>query len=339
MFNFIESPKRITAPSQTLGIEATRPDTIQRCGLGNIDEQHRQGGDGRAAIEVALTYPLPADGTHLVTDRPDLDSIGAMAVLSIRLLGVELSLPALERIAMVAAADSFHAPAEWAPSPLPTVEQPWPSGPAAMSEVREFGAIVAFLLAASSATAVAMVAGWLLFGEPETEPTPEIVAAWQVVDLIDPGIMRNDPRGPYPFWVFPSARAEAESMRYRIAVTARDALTVRDGVAYVTSDLPALGLGYRVAPVVVLTNPWFCGPRAGGPVKKVTIAFYRSPGEEQLQSLVDALNAAEGLAPGEGGGWGGNLRSGIIGSPQGRAPRATPEQIEAAVRAVVGGAS
>lgn len=338
MYVFIQ-PQHITDPSKTLGIEATRPDTIALCGAGNIDEQHRQGGDGRAAIEVALTCPLPADGTCLVTDRPDLDSIGAMAVLALRLIGVELPPAALERVARVAAADSFRAPAEWAPSPLPTTEQPWPTGPAAVSEVRDFGAIGAFLsgVGGATATAVAMVAGWILFGEP-TDPTPEAVAAWGIVDRIDPGIMRDDDsRGPYPFWVFPSARAEAESMRWRSAAAARDALTVRDGVAYVTSELRgAIGIGYCVAPVVVATNPFFEWP--GGPVtEKVTIAFYRSPGEAALRPLVDALNAAEQLAEGEGG-WGGNLRSGIIGSPQGRAPRATAEQIKAAVRAVVGGA-
>lgn len=368
MFNFTQFPQHITDPSKTLGIEATRPDTIQRCGLGNIDEQHRPGGDGRAAIEVALAYPLPADGTCLVTDRPDLDSVGAMAVLSLRLLGVELPPAALERIARVAAADSFHAPAEWAPSPLPTAEQPWPSGPAAVSEVRALAAAHICATAYQPGYSVALIAAWILGGEPGTyaaylachghpvvpydalranamlELVPfthddwlELAEEWKqiaaIVRQINPGISREMVADD-----FHEAREGAKRTRKCLAAAARDALTVRDGVAYVTSELPgAIGLGYCVARAVVARNPLFRWPGgAAAPVtEKVTIAFYRSPGPEQLQPLVDALNAAEGLAPGEGGGWGGNLRSGIIGSPQGRAPRATAEQIEAAVRAVV----
>ncbi len=68
----------------TLGIEVIKSSLAERCGLGNIDPQH---GDGynSSAIEEALTFsPLPPDGACFVTVRPDRDSLGAMAVLTLR---------------------------------------------------------------------------------------------------------------------------------------------------------------------------------------------------------------------------------------------------------------
>ena len=335
MYTFIESPKYISDPARTLGVEVTRPDTLARCGAGNIDEQHRPGGDGRAAIEVALTCPLPEDGTHLVTDRGDLDSSGAMAVLALRLLGVELHEDALARVRQVADADNFRAPSAWSPSPLPTTERPWPTGPAAVSETCALAAAQRVVASSHPQYAAAMMAAWILGGEPTTfEDIAHQRAAWGAAikvwwsvgyDLLSLDCWRD-------------ARAGAEAQRLRLAAAARDALTERDGIAFVsTTEIGAIGLGYCVAPVVVARNPAFRWP-SGETTEKVTIAFYSSPGEAALRPLVDALNAAEGLAEGEGG-WGGNLRSGIIGSPQGRSPRATAEQIETAVRAAVGGAS
>src|SRR4051812_32832723 len=52
---------------QTLGIEVTVPALAAACALGNIDPQHTAGGDGRAAIEAALAWPLPDAGSTLVT--------------------------------------------------------------------------------------------------------------------------------------------------------------------------------------------------------------------------------------------------------------------------------
>jgi len=74
----------------TLGIEVTHNGFSRQCGLGNIDPQH--GVNSRStssAIEEALTWPLPPDGSRLVTIRLDKDALGAMAVLCIRLEGKE----------------------------------------------------------------------------------------------------------------------------------------------------------------------------------------------------------------------------------------------------------
>jgi hypothetical protein len=70
----------------TLGIEVTRPDFAAQCGLGNIDPQHVEDGTS-SAIEAALEWPLPPEGAVLVTNRPDKDSLGAMAVLLARAEG------------------------------------------------------------------------------------------------------------------------------------------------------------------------------------------------------------------------------------------------------------
>ena len=72
----------------TLGIEVTSESLAARCGLGNNDPQHQIGGKS-SAIEEALTWPLPRDGSKLVTIRPDKDSIGAMAIFALRAQGKE----------------------------------------------------------------------------------------------------------------------------------------------------------------------------------------------------------------------------------------------------------
>lgn len=70
----------------TLGIEVTSSFLARRCGLGNIDPQHQIDGKS-SAIEEALTFPLPEEGSKMVTIRPDKDSVGAMAVLTLRAQG------------------------------------------------------------------------------------------------------------------------------------------------------------------------------------------------------------------------------------------------------------
>src|SRR5688500_2775611 len=72
--------------AHTLGIEVTTQALAERCGLGNIDPQHRHDGSS-SAIEDSLTWTLPASGSKLVTLRSDKDSIGAMAVLTLRAKG------------------------------------------------------------------------------------------------------------------------------------------------------------------------------------------------------------------------------------------------------------
>src|SRR4051794_19352707 len=89
---------------QTLGIEVTVPVLAAGCALGNIDPQHTAGEDGRAAIEAALAWPLPAPGSILATVRPDLDSVGAMVVLTMRAEATTIGCAARARIDEIARA-------------------------------------------------------------------------------------------------------------------------------------------------------------------------------------------------------------------------------------------
>lgn len=110
IFSFIATtnPQDITDPERTLGIEVTDAATLavlRRTGGStyNVDGQHGTGAgswDGaaiahllglsdcstadRAAIAIATQIGVPVLGTTFLTTRPDLDSIGAMAVLVIR---------------------------------------------------------------------------------------------------------------------------------------------------------------------------------------------------------------------------------------------------------------
>ncbi len=91
----------------TLGLEVTDKVLAERCGLGNIDPQHTVGGQGiSSAIEAALSCALPPDGASLVTIRPDKDSFGAMAVLTLRAEGNEKKID-LHLVSWLGAMDSM----------------------------------------------------------------------------------------------------------------------------------------------------------------------------------------------------------------------------------------
>ncbi len=83
-----EANAKIFEGGNVLGIEVTHPKLAQQCQLGNIDPQHGPGGSPTtSAIEAALTAALPPVGAVLATIRPDSDSVGAMAILSLRMQG------------------------------------------------------------------------------------------------------------------------------------------------------------------------------------------------------------------------------------------------------------
>jgi len=189
MFNFIViDPRKPVVPPSTLGIEVTVSEIAAMCDLGNIDEQHSAPSGGRAAIEVAWGKDVgggpeinPPHGATLATVRPDLDALGAMAVLALRRSGAwGLLAPAgdsvfraiTRRVRAIAAADGNTA-TTWEPRPLPTAENPWPRGVAVDSN-RDLAAIAAVCALHNTAVAyrVALVAAWLLGGDT---PTPEQV--------------------------------------------------------------------------------------------------------------------------------------------------------------------
>jgi len=149
-----------------LGIEVTEPELAVRCSLGNLDPQHGPGATATCAIEAALTWALPQDGTVLATIRPDADAFGAMAVLSLRRQGRMLDDATLGRVALIALWDRFalgswHA---WVwqqpPLPRPALPEHLVQRPIA---IRALGAI-ARDAALGVDERVALTAAWLCDG-------------------------------------------------------------------------------------------------------------------------------------------------------------------------------
>jgi hypothetical protein len=135
----------LLASTPTLGIEVTEAELASACSLGNIDPQHGHDSGAllspgafpagyvregcMAAIDVACGCALPAVGATLATIRPDLDSVGSMAVLVLRALGlVDFAVPTSvssavwHRVCDISSADSYR-PGPWAPRPLLTVHR------------------------------------------------------------------------------------------------------------------------------------------------------------------------------------------------------------------------
>lgn len=94
--------KRLAATPNVLGIEVTVPELAAACELGNLDPQHTGGTATTAAIEEAVSCPLPPHGATLATVRADLDSLGSMAVLTLRSQGLAISGPVGDRVALIA---------------------------------------------------------------------------------------------------------------------------------------------------------------------------------------------------------------------------------------------
>jgi len=276
------------APHGVLGIEVTVPALAGRCVLGNIDPQHTGGDASHAAIEEALTVPLPPDGATLATVRPDLDSVGAMACLDLLAEGVDLT-PARERIAAIAAADTFARGGWPGPQPLPTTANPWPSEGAA-DGTRSLAAMAACVadFRVPLAERVAAMETWLLTGaEPEGY---RVRVEAERADLV---------------------RA-LETGEISVSLVADDRIAVVE-----STHRAATAVGYAHAPVVVAKNPAF-RVGSGEPHTKFTVCVF------ELGKFADIKSALTELAAIEPG-WGGSPTIG--GSPQGVSSQLTTEQV------------
>lgn len=220
-----------------LGIEVTVPALAAACGLGNIDPQHAPGRDGRAAIEAALDWPLPPPGTLLVTIRPDLDSIGAMAVLGMRAAGEPIRPEARARIDQIARADRHDRGAWPGPRPLTSLwAEPTPL------------AAPALLVADAALDLFERVPGlrhWLAIGQTPPRYRARAVAARREM----------------------AAALRDATLRVRPLCGGRIAVVVGDRTE-------ALRVGYCLAPVVVALNPHFRQPAGGERHRKFTVAQY-----------------------------------------------------------------
>jgi hypothetical protein len=257
----------VSVPSQTLGIEITDALLASLCDLGNIDPQHGHargpGIAGRAAIDVALHWPLPPPGTTLATIRPDADSIGAMAVLSLRAEGVAFTPEMLDRIGLIVRSDCFDYGdwARWAAAHPPP--QKGATLLALSPHPPEYRVLAAFigLHLDDLPTSVLMMRDWLLTGALPPQGLAEVkksdraaAAAWSAGQL--------------------------------------SLLPLCDGrVAFVQSDYPgAISLGYRHAPIVI-------AERAPNGKRKITIAQFER-GHLDMKAISAWLNQIE---PGWGG--------------------------------------
>ena len=248
----------------TLGIEITDPTLAAACDLGNIDPQHgfmrlppgiAAAPDGRAAIEVALGWPLPPSGSTLATIRLDADAAGAIAVLSLRAQGRAVC---LERVTLVARSDCFDF-GPWAawvaanPPPLP--------GASSLSLTLHppaFRALSAYIQAEGRTPheAVEMMADWLTGGALPAAGT-------QLVAEADAGAA--------------AAWRHGEN---------KASLVAEDRVALICSDYRgAVGLGYRFAPVVIAE-----GEVAG--LRKLTVAQFAT-GHADFTRLSERLAKEE----------------------------------------------
>jgi hypothetical protein len=270
-------------PPDTLGVEVTDSAFAAACDLGNIDPQHgfARGPvtQGRAAIDAALSWPLPPGGAALATIRPDVDSIGAMAVLSLRAAGVAFTPAMHARVDLVARSDCFDYGywASWAAAHPPPVKEDLLL--ALSLHPLEFRALAAFigkytnkLRGDELPTSVAMMCDWLMTGALP----PEGEAAVRTSD----------------------AQAAAAWAAGRLPVT----LACQGTVAIVLSQYPgAMALGYRHAPIVIAER------RLDGK-RKISVAQF-ARGHVDMAALDARLNSIEP-------GWGGSAT--ILGSPQGQ---------------------
>jgi hypothetical protein len=290
--------EKIFASGPVLGIEVTVPALAARCQLGNIDPQHTGGNKDLAAIEVALTAELPPADAVLATVRADLDSVGAMAVLSMRAEGIIFTTDMDMAVYEIASYDKF-ARGDWPGQQLlPSRENPWPE---------KFAHLAPEVLAVED------------FKVPLNKRVHGIE---KMIALADCSC--SSASAEYHKRAKDERMAMIEALENgQIKVDLQDYLVVVESIHKAAIN----PVGYSFAPVVVALNPEF-QPRADVPsVRKFTIAQYQA-GYVDLKAVTAELNQLE---PGTttDSKWGGSPT--IVGSPQGVSSALTVDQVVAVV--------
>lgn len=270
MYTYIAfNPRTATAddvPAGTLGIEVTSRHLAGACSLGNIDPQHLGGDATTAAIEAAMTWPLPSEGATLATIRADADSLGAMAVLTLRAKGLPVD---AARVQLIADADK-EASGPW-PGPRPAPSPEDLVGPA--TPVMHLAADYARPLP----DRVEALTAWLLDrirDEADDEEISEYAAR---------------------------ALAEAREALAGLQVIERTPVAVVVG-----SHRLAFALGYRHAPIVVATNPEFRFAGGEPHIKHTVARWNSSTlPDMDWDGMIAALNAADPAVT-ETARWGGS---------------------------------
>ena len=225
-----------------VGVELTIPEYADRC-VRNIDPQHTGGNANVAAIEEAVTSDLPDPDSVFVTVRPDLDSVGAMAVFLIRSEDGSLDDDAMERIRIIADIDKFVKESYPGPRPFPSKEKLW------NNRSEEMTAAIAVQISdfkVPLSDRVLAMKEWIKTGkESEEYRTRAINGKLDMLKALDSG-----------------------DVHYELKAGGR--------VAFVESTYPGAvrEIGYSLAPVVVALNPSFSA-RGEEPHKKFTIGIYK----------------------------------------------------------------
>ena len=256
-----------TPVADALGIEITEPSIARMCGRGNIDPQHGPSSTptSPAAIEACLDCSLPPKGTRLLTIRPDLDSVGGMAIFLLRSQGIEPGAKIRARVDRIAEADRFSCGLWPGPRELPK----------AVEEIFEDG------------NGIDLTAMTLCISDRNLQLTRkvELLACWLAT-------------GKVPETYAQRVFQPAERLLRSINTGATVFETHCDGtIASVTSIEPgALRQAYRFAPVIVALNPAFRFP-SGERGSKYTIARW-AEGDADLTVVAHHLSRSEE-------GWGG----------------------------------
>lgn len=316
-----------------LGIEVTVPSLAARCSLGNIDPQHTGVDRSKAAIEAALDHGDPYETIRvstgeeitLVTVRPDLDSVGAMAVLYLFSTGHKVypltrNPNFAARLGAVALADKFARGSWPGEQPMPSAQNPWPSTAASASDTRDLAAIAAAIADHRVALDVRVqwMAGWLLEGvEPLGYREKAEAERMKMIEALDSGQIR---------YACKTKKQEGIQATYQNLYNDSDLLVQMRGpynnIAVVISTHRAgTMIGYCLAPIVIALNPEF-RIGAGEPHRKFTICQFQA-GHLDLGKIAADLSEIEL-------GWGGSPT--IIGSPQGTNSSLTIEQVLTIVR-------
>jgi len=297
------------APGRTVGIEVTLPQYAALCSV-NIDPQHDVTHRGYADACSAARwiyenqynlYTRIIEATTLVTVRPDVDSIAAMAIITA--LQDDVPCPSslkfndsfCERLHAIDRMDCF-ANGPWREQGnLLCSMNSWPDEDRAMAAL---GAMCADFRVPMDQRVQSMMA--YLFEGIIPEVYLQQVHAERVamIAAFDAGEIRMEVvmRGGHAVLVVHS--------RHRFGTT----------------------LGYRLSPVVVAINDQFT-INGGPPHRKITICQWRE-GYIDLNGVAAALDAkAEGIKVG----WGGSRT--IIGSPQGVDTQVSEDEILAAIEA------
>jgi hypothetical protein len=338
----IEANEKVFAEGSVMGIEVTIPALAEKCLLGNVDPQHgnhRETYDngsgymeatsscfvpGESAIEFVfrqielqnesskkgmwMGVMIPPEGSTLATIRPDLDSVGAMALLNIlknaeadaisgsyeHLLGCnpkgwKPSGEFMKRVQMIATADKFARGEYAGPRSLPTEENPWCEGTSTAESSRPLAAIAAAIadFKVPFTQRVEWMENWLLYGNEPGSYRPQVECERAgMIAALEMGIIKHEVRA---------------GGKLAVVVSTHRSITE---------------IGYSLAPVIVALNPEFRFG-SGEPHAKFTICQY-STGYVDLKSVFAELSALEAS-------WGGSPTIG--GSRQGVNSTLTIDQV------------